>query len=330
MPLQRSQIHQHRAAGVRDIGRVHAAPGAAGEVPQQPAVHRPERELAVLGPLAGAGDVVEQPGDLRPREVGRQRQADSLAQAIGARLAAPARARARAVRVSCQTIALCDRLAARAVPHDRRLALVGDADRRNVVGLGAGARERPADHLAGAAAIPPRRRARPSPPRGGSARARAAPPRRSSPSRSNRISACSSSPGRSPPRTRSCRPHPTPASPDRGPGRRREYLPPGARSLADADRVRRTRPPGSARRRHGHPGDGHHARPTARDHDAGDDHARDDHHAHADPRSAAEAVAVSDRRAVAATGPTPTAKAPPGGRWRSGSTTDRRPTRRPS
>ena len=37
-----------------------------------------------------------------------------------------------AVRRSCQTMALCDRLAGLAVPDDRRLALVGDADRGDV------------------------------------------------------------------------------------------------------------------------------------------------------------------------------------------------------
>ena len=51
-------------------------------------------------------DVVEDPGDLRAGEVGRQRQPDALAQAVEPLPPASSRTSA-AVRVSCQTIALC-------------------------------------------------------------------------------------------------------------------------------------------------------------------------------------------------------------------------------
>ena len=132
MPVERLQVHQHRAAGVRHVGRVHAAVAAAGQVPEQPAVDRAEGQLARLGALARAGHVVEDPGDLRPREVGRERQPDALAQAVGALARPRARARARPVRVSCQTIALWSGSPGLAVPHDGRLALVGDADRGDV------------------------------------------------------------------------------------------------------------------------------------------------------------------------------------------------------
>jgi hypothetical protein len=82
VPLERVQVHQERAARVGRVGRVHAAVRAAREVPQQPGVHGAEEQLARLGPLARAVDVVEDPPHLRPREVGGQRQAAAVAEAV--------------------------------------------------------------------------------------------------------------------------------------------------------------------------------------------------------------------------------------------------------
>ena len=112
------------AAGVGDVGGVDRA---AGQPPQQEAVDGPERQLAALGPLAGAGHIVEHPGDLGRGEIGVEEKpgpgADQRLGAVGLELGAAVGGAAvlphdRAV----------DRLAGRAVPDDRGLALVGDAD----------------------------------------------------------------------------------------------------------------------------------------------------------------------------------------------------------
>ncbi len=60
-PVAGAQIHEQRAAGVRDVGNV--AP-MAGELEQQPAVYRAEGELAALRARPSARNVVEQPGQL--------------------------------------------------------------------------------------------------------------------------------------------------------------------------------------------------------------------------------------------------------------------------
>ena len=98
----------------------------------QPGVHVAEGQVARLGPIARAIDVVEDPADLRAREVGRQRQADLLAEAI---LAAVGRQLVdelvRAGVLPHERVV--DGLARVAVPHHRGLALVGDAQRGDVV-----------------------------------------------------------------------------------------------------------------------------------------------------------------------------------------------------
>ena len=64
-----------RAAGVGDVGDVEPAVGAAGQVPDDPGVHVPEQQVARLGPVRGALDVVEDPAHLGAGEVGGDRQA---------------------------------------------------------------------------------------------------------------------------------------------------------------------------------------------------------------------------------------------------------------
>ncbi len=73
------------------------------------------------------------------------------------------RVTASAVRVSCQTIALCDRSPGPPIPHDGGLALIADADRGDGTGICPGlaqgdpdARPDPFEDLV-------RRRARPTP-----------------------------------------------------------------------------------------------------------------------------------------------------------------------
>ena len=122
------------------------------------------------------------------REVGRQRQPDLPRAGGPAPPRPPARAPARSVRVSCQTIALCIGSPVSRSQTDGRLALVGDADRGDLARLGVRARQRAADHLACAPPDLRARRARPSRRAGGSARARAGRTAAIRPSRSNRIS----------------------------------------------------------------------------------------------------------------------------------------------
>ena len=86
-----------------------------------------------------ASRACEQPLELRPREVRVEDEAGALR---GRSSAAAARAQRSAVRRSCQTIAGCDRPAGLALPQHRRLALVRDADRRDVARLDAGVAHR--------------------------------------------------------------------------------------------------------------------------------------------------------------------------------------------
>ena len=135
----RADVVEHRAARVRRIGRVHAAVGAAGEVPEDPRVDGAEREVGVGGDAARRAAATRASS---PRSTGRARaRSRGGSAARGPRRAA--RRSAAAVRRSCQTIARCRGRPVRAVPDHDRLALVGDADR--------GDRSRP------------RRRARPRP-----------------------------------------------------------------------------------------------------------------------------------------------------------------------
>ncbi len=107
--------------------------GTAGEVPQHPGVRRAEQRVAALRCL--------------PRRPRRSRGSTAsfapekyVAGGSPARwrITSPRPSRSRpaaiaSVRVSCHTIALCNGRAGTAVPHDRGLALVGDADRGEVV-----------------------------------------------------------------------------------------------------------------------------------------------------------------------------------------------------
>ena len=130
VPLQRMYIEEHRAGSVAVIGHMDAP---AGQIPDEPCVHRAEEKLAALGALSRAGDVIEDPAQLGAGEIGVDQKAglfaDLLFPAIGAQLLAQRR----------RPAALPDDRvihgAARFLfPDDRRLALVGDADSGDVRG----------------------------------------------------------------------------------------------------------------------------------------------------------------------------------------------------
>ena len=85
LPRQRLEAHEHRPRRVRRVGDVDAAPDAAGEVPDEPRVDRPEQQIAGLGggqPVAAAR--LEDPGELERGGVGRDRQPGQRPEAIGA------------------------------------------------------------------------------------------------------------------------------------------------------------------------------------------------------------------------------------------------------
>ena len=130
VPLAAADIEQQRARGVGCVGRMHLA---AGEPPQQKRVDRAEGELARLRGRPRAGDMVEQPGDLAGGEIwieqqpglrGNCRLMAGAAQIVAGLRGAPV----------LPDDGVVDRLAAGAVPDDRGLALIGDADAGDVFG----------------------------------------------------------------------------------------------------------------------------------------------------------------------------------------------------
>ena len=98
-----ADIEQQRARGIGGIGRVDLA---AGQPPQQEAVDGAEGELAGFRRRARAVDMVEQPGDLRGREIRIEQQPGALRRPAARGPARAAPRRRRAVRRSCQTMAL--------------------------------------------------------------------------------------------------------------------------------------------------------------------------------------------------------------------------------
>ena len=144
-------------------------------------VGRAEEEVAGLGLLAGALDVLEDPDDLRAGEVGAEGQADDVLEALDAAVG----------RESVDDLLragvlpddrVVDGLAGVLVPDHRGLALVGDADGLDVVAGDVGPRRVPGRSPRGCSPRSPWGCARPSRPAGRSARARAGRSRRSSPS----------------------------------------------------------------------------------------------------------------------------------------------------
>ena len=110
---------------------------AAGEIPDQPGIHRTGAQLAPLRLLPHAGNIVQQPADLGAGEVGIDEQArlfcHQLFQTLGLQPVAD----------GCRAAALPDdgvihRFAGAAVPEDGGLPLVGDADGRHLPGVDVG------------------------------------------------------------------------------------------------------------------------------------------------------------------------------------------------
>ncbi len=128
-PLPGREVHQQRAAGVGDVGDV---PGATGHPGDEIGVDGADGVPALLDERPGAGLVLLQPGQLGAREVGVEAEAGQLGDALLVTGVAEALADRGGAAV------LPDDGAARgperlAVPEQHGLALVGDADRSEVL-----------------------------------------------------------------------------------------------------------------------------------------------------------------------------------------------------
>ena len=104
----------------------------AGQVPDEPAIHRSGAQFSPLRPLADAGNVIHDPLQLRTGKIGVDQQAGLFRHHFPQT-------------VSLQPIAdllphdsVIHRLSRPAVPQDRRLPLVGNADAGNGLGVDMG------------------------------------------------------------------------------------------------------------------------------------------------------------------------------------------------
>ncbi len=109
----------------------------------------PNRARPLIGTLAQTVHVLEQPLDLRRREVGIEDQTGPLADRAARGPPREAHRSGRAVRRSCQTIASMERRAGLGIPDADRLALVGDPDSAQFARSHAGVVERLAGHRVG-------------------------------------------------------------------------------------------------------------------------------------------------------------------------------------
>ena len=75
IPTARPNVEERCAAGVRDVGDVHAA---ACESPDQKAIDGAEGDVASLGRSRAPGTLIENPGELGRREVGVEPQTGLL------------------------------------------------------------------------------------------------------------------------------------------------------------------------------------------------------------------------------------------------------------
>ncbi len=107
--------------------------GAIGESPREPAVDRAEGELAALGPRAQRRIAVEQPRQLRAGKIGIEQQAGAARDLGLVAVCLQASAVVRGAPVLPHDGGR-HRATGGAVPEDRRLSLVRDADGHDVVG----------------------------------------------------------------------------------------------------------------------------------------------------------------------------------------------------
>ena len=120
VPAAGCDVEEQRARGVRRVGHVLAA-----ELEAQPRVDRPEDRAAVHRALAQPLDVLEQPRDLRRREVRVEHEARAFADERLVSFGSQPLAHVRRAAVLPHD-RVVQRLASVGIPHAHRLALVGD------------------------------------------------------------------------------------------------------------------------------------------------------------------------------------------------------------
>ena len=131
VPLASLQVEEQRARGVGIVGYVLLA---ARELPDEPGVDRPEQQMALLGVFLRAGYVVENPPDLRRGEVRVDDETGLLAELLIETAATQCRADVRGT-PALPHDGVVHGLAGALVPHNRRLALVGDSDGSQGIGV---------------------------------------------------------------------------------------------------------------------------------------------------------------------------------------------------
>jgi hypothetical protein len=144
IPVERVDVEKQRARRIRDIRHVGAP---AGKMPDEPGIDGAERELAAFGALASAGDVVEQPRELRAREVGVQQEARALSEKRFVAGLSQSVTSGRGASV-LPNDRVGDRAPRGPLPQHGRFALVGDADRADILRGKPGSAERPGGDVA--------------------------------------------------------------------------------------------------------------------------------------------------------------------------------------
>src|SRR5690606_11607642 len=131
VPLEGAQVHQESPTGVGHVRDVHAPVGASGEIPDEPGVDVAEAEVPGFGLLGRPVDVLEDPTDLGARKVGGEGKAGLVTEPVlPAVLAELVDDLVRPGVLPDDGVV--DGFAGVAVPHDSRLALVGDTDSLDV------------------------------------------------------------------------------------------------------------------------------------------------------------------------------------------------------
>ncbi len=130
IPLALLEVHQERARGVGEVGLVRIA---ASQSPQQEAVNGAKGQLPTRRALSRPRDMIEDPGDLGPREVRIEHQARlglhlRLLAAIDQLVDAMSRA------AILPDDGVVNRTPRVTLPDDGRLALVGDTDGDDLLG----------------------------------------------------------------------------------------------------------------------------------------------------------------------------------------------------
>src|SRR4029077_19323127 len=134
IPVEGLEVHQHGPGAIAVVGDVRAAVGPARQPPDDPGIDVAEQQVPTLGRCAGARNVVEDPLDLRPREIGGDDETglalDQWLDAVVDQLLTDVDGAG-----VLPDDGAVDPLFGFLLPDHGGFALVGDADARDLVGL---------------------------------------------------------------------------------------------------------------------------------------------------------------------------------------------------